>query len=401
MLKQYSKTWDDVPQFLVLAEQVQLKKKAPPPPPPKGFNPRTDVLTLLYEAIGKYIDVTDRERLAIALWVLHAHVYQNFSHSPRLALLSPTNGCGKSTLLALFKELTPTPMITPDITPAAIFHLVDTYHPTLMLDEMDNADLHAGQLLKIVNTGHSRAGGFVYRVAGNYRVYGPMALAAIGKVLPTPLMKRSIIIDMQRTDRKLPSIGDLENDALLPYLNHRLVQWSQTVTLNSNPTLGMINRVADNWRPLIAIGDSFPKWSTKVRDTAKKLQNTYRDDDAAVNVLKNIRAIVDRDNLDPIFSSEMLIKLHEFEGGDINWSEWRGLKDDQTPKKLTAADLGLLVGRFGIKSKTVWAKGRTKKNRVGGKGYQIADFEKAWAKYDPEPEADTPTHQKQLKRKAA
>jgi hypothetical protein len=52
----------------------------------------------------------------------------------------------------------------------------------------------------------------------------------------------------------------------------------------------------------------------------------------------------------------------------------------------------LLVGRFGIKSKTVWAKGRKKNDTTGsGKGYEVADFKKAWAKYDPEGrEADTP-----------
>ena len=267
-----------------------------------------------------------------------------------------------------------------------------------MLDEMDNADLHSGQLRKIVNTGHSRAGGYVHRVAGNYRVYGPMALAAIGKVLRTPLMKRSIVIDMQRSTRKLPSIADLEDDDLLPYIRHRLVEWSQTVVLNSNPTLPMINRIADNWRPLIAIGDTFQKWSERVRDTASALQRGYREDDAAVNILKNIRSIVNEYHLDPIFTSELLVKLHAFEGGDINWSEWRGPKDDQVPKKLSPADLGLLVGRFGIKSKTVWEKGRKKKDRQGGKGYQVADFESAWTKYDPL-DADTPTPP--LKRKAA
>ena len=304
MLDKHSKTWNDVPELLALAASAKAAKQPPlpPPQPPKGIDPRTDVLTLLYDAIGKYIDVTERERLAIALWVIHTYTYENFSHSPRLALLSPTNGCGKSTVFGLFKELCPVPMITPDITPAAIFHLVDTYHPTLCLDELDNADLHSGAVRKIINAGHSRAGGFVNRVAGSYRVYGPMALAGIGRALPTPLMKRCIIIDMQRSNRKLPSIADLESDELMPYLRHRLDVWSQTVNLNINPTMPMINRIADNWRPLIAIGDSFPKWSEKVRATAAALQRTYREDDAAVNLLKNIRTIAARDNLDPIFT---------------------------------------------------------------------------------------------------
>jgi hypothetical protein len=137
-----------------------------------------------------------------------------------------------------------------------------------MLDEMDNADLHSGALRKIINTGHSRAGGFVHRVAGTYSVFGPMALAAIGKVLPTPLMKRCVAIDLQRSPKKLPSIADMESDPMLPYVMHRILKWSQGVTLSGNPDLPMINRIADNWRPLIAIGDTFPQWSEKAREVA-------------------------------------------------------------------------------------------------------------------------------------
>jgi hypothetical protein len=193
LLKKHDKTGNDLPELLLraqAAENAPRNDNEPPPEPPPGVDPKLDALTLTNDIISRYIDVSDRERLASALWVLHTRVYAHFSHSPQLALLPPTSGCGKSTVFALFQHLTPEPRITPDITPAAIFLMIDMWHPTLMLDEMDNADLHTGALRKIINTGHSRAGGFVHRVTGTCSVSGPLALATIGKVLPTPLMKR-------------------------------------------------------------------------------------------------------------------------------------------------------------------------------------------------------------------
>jgi energy-coupling factor transporter ATP-binding protein EcfA2 len=42
---------------------------------------------------------------AIALWVLHTWLVNNFNMSPRLAIASPTKGCGKTTLLRLLNHI--------------------------------------------------------------------------------------------------------------------------------------------------------------------------------------------------------------------------------------------------------------------------------------------------------
>ena len=402
LLKKYEKSTNDLPGLLAAAEKAENAPRNPDEPvePPAGVDPKLNALALTIDIVGKYIDVKPHEQMAIALWVLHTHVYLNFSHSPRLALLSPTSGCGKSTVFALFGHLTPRPKITTDITPAAIFRLINDWEPTLMLDEMDNADLRGRKLRAIVNAGHSRSGGTVDRASGEYQVFGPMALAAIGHVLPIPLMKRCIVIDLQRSPKRMPSADDMDGDPMLPYVLFRIKKWTQDTTLNSNPKLPdySINRTADNWRSLIAIGDSFgPEWSHKVRDVAEKIAHSYRDDDAAVTLLRDIKLIVDSEKLDPIFTAELLSKLHALEGGDMTWSEWRGPKDDRSPRKLTANDLGGphgLLGRFGIKSHSQWTAGGRKERR-GGKGYRREQFELAWARYCPDD--DTPAHTNKIK----
>jgi hypothetical protein len=52
-------------------------------------------------------------------------------------------------------------------------------------------------------------------------------------------------------------------DPVIDYIYGRLRSWAREVTLDADPVLPpqLRNRQADNWRPLIAIADSFgPEW---------------------------------------------------------------------------------------------------------------------------------------------
>ena len=67
---------------------------------------------------------------------------------------------------------------------------------------------------------------------------------------------------------------------------------------------------------------------------------------------------------------------------DGMWSEWRGPKDDQQPRKLSQGELAKLLAPFRIKPRTVWPIGP----RIGSskKGYRREWFEAAWSAYCPE-----------------
>jgi hypothetical protein len=86
--------------------------------------------------------------------------------SPRLALLSPVRGCGKTLLLDIASRLVASGRMAGSITAAAIYHIVDEDHPTLLLDEADNLDTAADKLLKsILNNG--------WRLGGRRESIGP------------------------------------------------------------------------------------------------------------------------------------------------------------------------------------------------------------------------------------
>jgi len=90
-----------------------------------------------------------RERIATALWVLHTHIFEPFTISPRLAFTSPVRGCGKTTALAVLEQLVHQPERMDNATPAVIYHLIDRLHgSTLLVDEADNLGLNVNGILR-------------------------------------------------------------------------------------------------------------------------------------------------------------------------------------------------------------------------------------------------------------
>jgi Protein of unknown function (DUF3631) len=71
------------------------------------------------------------------------------------------------------------------------------------------------------------------------------------------------------------------------------------------------------------------------------------------------------------------------------WSDWRGLRDDRPPHKLTAAELGHMLRNFGIRAHTFWPLNRRPEDKSEW-GYYKSQFEPAWAAYCPAD--DTTTH---------
>jgi hypothetical protein len=166
------------------------------------------VLDLVEELIARYIWITPRERTAVALWILHTHVYRQFNITPRLAILSPDYECGKTSLLALIQHLVPQPTPTRflDTTAAGLYQSIESGVSVVLLDEVDNLGLkHNGKLRTILNANRKGEalprGGSPTKGGGPakpklYRPFIPIAVAAVGG-LPKALALRSIPIFMK------------------------------------------------------------------------------------------------------------------------------------------------------------------------------------------------------------
>ena len=405
LLKRYGLTWNNLPELLreeivaaesTTREQERRASAAGVSPADFGGHKIPNALELTQHLLEQYLDLKPHEYVAMALWVLHTHVYTQFPVTPRLALMSPSNGCGKTTVLGALNRLTREPKQTAHITPAALFRVISEFSPTMLLDEGDNLGLLNNPTLRsIMNSGHEKSSSTVTRTIAGYaqdfETFGPMAVAAIG-TLPVPLVKRSIIVRMERSDRSdLKRLGN--NDQAIFDMAWRMIRdWASDVKLNLDPPMpkGIRNRVADNWRVLLAIADTFgPDFAERARDAALVFSRSYTDEDVAILLLDDCRAVFNERAVDRISSADLTAAVVERDG-NWSWSTYQGPHDDQAPRKLSQGELARLLRPFQI---------RTRKLRINGGpsiwGYYREMFEKAWSRYCPQD--GTPEHSKPVR----
>ena len=132
--------------------------------------PDPDLLDALATVVSRLVTLDEHPRNAIALWTVATHclditvpdVERNERNertrkskfpyrtdwtkripvarvAPILAITSPQKRCGKTTVIDLLKRLVHRPLAASNVTPAALFRVVDQHNPTLLVDEADNS----------------------------------------------------------------------------------------------------------------------------------------------------------------------------------------------------------------------------------------------------------------------
>ena len=205
-----------------------------------------NILETICGVLARHIDAKPHHTVGLSLWAIHTHVYRQFDKSPRLAILSPVPNCGKSSVLNILNSMVARPEKLVDPTIASTFRLAGDH--TLLLDEVDNMSIMKS-MKAILNNGHE-VGGSVPRTGKDgevikYPVYGPLALAGIGR-LPVTLMSRSIIIPMHRS-----TIQQEIFDPRIGFYSEEIARWAELVSLDQNPRMPaqIIGRDADKMAP--------------------------------------------------------------------------------------------------------------------------------------------------------
>jgi putative DNA primase/helicase len=347
-------------------------------------------------AVKTYAVLPDTAPDAIALWVLHTWLVNGFSISPRLAVTSPTKGCGKTTVLRFLTKVVRRPKRAGSISPSALFRVVEKFQPCVLLDETEKYIEHGSDLHALLNEGHAK-GGTVLRVLGEklelreFAIFGAVAFARNGK-LPDDLEQRSIVIEMQRRRADEP-LAELRDDRCesLQRIARMCARWADD---NANaladcddPDMGLlINRDADNWRPLYIIASTIgADWPGRIRDAAAMLA-PRESESVGPMLLADIKAVFDDKGLDRLASVEICAALTVRE--DRPWAEWKASKG-ASPKPLTPNQLARLLKPFGIApTGTIRVEDRT------FKGYYAHQFGPAWDRYRAErPEGvNEPSH---------
>ena len=355
---------------------LRLPEPEPWPDPVNG----AELLTALAVNVRQHVVMADQASDTAALWVLHTYLLDCFGISPRLAITSPEKGCGKTTALDVVSHLVSRPLPTANASAAAIFRVVELQRPTLLIDEADTFLPENEELRGILNSGH-RQGGAVIRTVGeefeprSFSTYSACAIALIGK-LPATLADRSVSIDLRRRkpDEPIKSFRyDRTED--LDHLARRAARWARDNAdgvRSADPDLpaGVFNRVADNWRPLLAIADvAGGEWPARARRAIQCAGGGASGDEQSIRVLllSDIRMIFAECGADRLPSADLISALNAIEGRP--WAEWhRG-------KGLSTNGLARQLAAFRIAPGTIRTSAGTPK------GYQVAQFDDAFARY--------------------
>ena len=94
----------------------------------------------VYNILGRVMWMSDTARMTVTFWIIASVSSYVFRRLPYLRIKSPDRNCGKSTLIDLLAELLFKPLISADVSPAALYRLAEAAQPTILLDEFDNPE---------------------------------------------------------------------------------------------------------------------------------------------------------------------------------------------------------------------------------------------------------------------
>ncbi|MDQ3197044.1 MAG: DUF3631 domain-containing protein [Pseudomonadota bacterium] len=351
---------------------------------PDPWHERVDGAALLTEMAGlfrRFIVLPEGAELILPLWVLHTWCIDDADIAPILAITSPEKRCGKTSLIGLLRKIVRRPLAASNITSAAVYRVVDSYHPSLLIDEADTFLRSSDELRGIINSGHTRPTASVVRLVGDnheprvFSTWSPKAIALIG-ALPGTIADRSIVVAMRRK-HKNEKAERLSYKAEFHDIKSKCARWAQdngAALAQSDPQVpeNLNDRQADNWRELLTMATiAGGGWFER----ASKYASTLTDDDddgehAGVQLLADLRSMFDRLEVDRMFSNDICHELAQLV--DRPWAQF-----GRSEKPISQRQLAKLLAPFDVRPITI----RASDDRL--KGYLLDAFNDAFTRYLP------------------
>lgn len=162
--------------------------------------------------VVKYMDLSNSEEYSLLpIWWMGTYFYKVFKWYP-LIWLWGTKRAGKSKLADITRCLAFNAILSPNMSNATVYRLVQHLRPTLIIDEAESLadEKRSAELGELLNAG-CYDGGVVYRAEKTtkdkimpicFEVYCPKMLCNIKGINADAIIDRSIRIIMQRTKKK-------------------------------------------------------------------------------------------------------------------------------------------------------------------------------------------------------
>lgn len=363
-------------------------------------NPLAAALDEVRIYVGRYVVVGSAELDAITLWVAHTWVFDAADATPYLHVTSPEKESGKTRLIEVLRLLVREPIVSANMSDAALFRVIDDRKPTVLIDEVDtifgSRAREREDLRGLLNAGYRR-GAPVYRMGGpkmtelqSFQTFCPKLLAGLGS-LPETLASRCITIAMRRKARSESAERFRERDArdnsgsLVERLGSLATHADSLRDARPKLPDALSDRAQDVWEPLLAIADlAGGVWPDRARCAAVALSTgeATGDDSLGIQLLADIREVFFAPIWEGIFPDPdrqriATAGLIEALSADPErpWVDWQG----RGRGPLSPRDLAKLLKPYGARPRSIrLPSGETPK------GYHRDDFEDAWARYLPE-----------------
>ncbi|UQD71543.1 DUF3631 domain-containing protein [Bradyrhizobium japonicum] len=336
--------------------------------------------------------------IAHTLWVVHTHLMSAWESTARLSFLSPEPGSGKTRALEVTETLVPRPVHATNVSPAYLYRKCGSEEgpPTILFDEIDaifgpKAREHE-DVRSFLNSGHRRGATFGRCVVYGRRVetedvqsFAAVALAGLGW-LPDSIMTRSIIIRMRRRapDERVEAFRHRTHAPMGEELFGRLEAWAAAVTSQAEAArpempIGIEDRTADVWEPLLTVADlAGGEWPDLARKAAVALVAAATSDTPPslnIRLLSDLRTVfnaadatVQATTPKGLPTRMILEALHALEA-----APWSHLKEPLNDHSLASR-----LQAYGIKSENLRPRGANQ-----CKGYRLGDLTDVWWRYLP------------------
>jgi putative DNA primase/helicase len=165
------------------------------------------LLNDLLATIQRFIVCERETAITASLWCTFTWLVDSAQVAPLAVITAPEKRCGKTQMLNLIGRLSRRPLVASNISPAAVFRVMEAHGPTLLLDEADSFLKENEELRGVINSGHTRQSAYVIRTVGDdheprqFSTWGAKAISGIGHLAET-IMDRAVILELRR---KLPS----------------------------------------------------------------------------------------------------------------------------------------------------------------------------------------------------
>jgi hypothetical protein len=342
-----------------------------------------ELLDDVRSTIKRFIVCDGSTATAAALWVAFTWIIDHAQVAPLAVVTAPEKRCGKSQLLKIIGKLSRRPLPASNISPSAVFRVIEAAAPTMIIDEADSFFGDNEELRVILNSGHDRDHAFVMRTEKVGEAFEPKhfstwcakAVAGIGRLSGT-LMDRAIVLELRRKSatEKVERIR-YADPATFTILARKLARFGcdHAVAIGAaRPTIPeeLNDRAQDNWEHLLAIADmAGGSWPNLARRAAIAISGESEDDlSLGEQLLLSIREAFEQDRADKLAREELLRRLIADEEGP--WATWN------KGKPIAAAQLRKRLAAFEIKTKKVRLDTYTT-----AQGFERRQFEDAWSRY--------------------